>query len=318
MKGHFFSPEYRERISWILALGVSVGMIVAAFFLQGGDDLYRYYIPFVNGCLKCGYVPFYAQWFLWPLNLLPEYPYAWPIWTIVSVFGFMGLAYLTGINPFLFMVSFPFLGQIWLGQVDFLICLGLVIYLFARNPFTRGAGVILALIKPQLTAFPVLMILLLENPKSWGKLLVIPTLGFLTSVIVFGIAWPKEWIINATTELPVHVWRLSSMDVWKFGAALTPLPFLVKDRKRRLEIGLLVSSLATPFFGVYSYVTFLLLNSKWWTLVLSYVWVIGYYWYGESAMRFAWILPLFMLAVLMYEVWVLPRKVIEREGDTAP
>jgi hypothetical protein len=302
MKTYFASLSYLERISWALSLGAFAGMIVSAFFLPGGDDLYRYYLPFERGCFECGYVPYYAQWFLSPLHVLPTYPYAWPIWVIFNIVVFAVLLYWTHSKPFLFVFSFPFLGQIWLGQIDVFICLGLLIFLLAKNPYFRGLGIILALIKPQLSLLPIFLSLLLENRKAIGKLLTVPTLILLISIFVYGPGWPIDWASNAMTDLPVHVWRLASIDIWKIGLVLIPLPLLIKDQRKRLEAGLLVAALATPFFGVYSYVTFLILNSNWWTLILSYAWVVGYYWLGESAMRFAWSLPLFMLVMLMYEL----------------
>jgi len=50
-----------------------------------------------------------------------------------------------------FFLSFPFVGQIWLGQIDWLVALGLIIFVFNKNPYLRGVGIILALTKPQLT-----------------------------------------------------------------------------------------------------------------------------------------------------------------------
>lgn len=299
---------HMEKIWWVLSLSASIGIVVSAFFLPGGDDLYRYYIPFENGCSDCGYVPYYAQWFLWLVRMLPDYPYAWPVWTIINVLGFMSLAYFTGINPFLFIISFPMLGQIWLGQVDLLICMGILIFLFSKNQYIRGLGICLALTKPQLTALPIFFSLLLENPKGLAKLIAFPSLVLLMSFLIYGPEWPIAWVSNALHALPVHVWRLASIDIWKFGVLLIPVPLLIRNQRKRLEAGLLVSALATPFFGVYSYVTFLLLNTKWWTWALSYGWVIGYYWLGESAMRFAWILPLCMLLTLLFEVRVERRK----------
>jgi len=304
MRDYVAHGPHIERIWWILSLGASIGIVASALFLPGGDDLYRYYIPFENGCLDCGYVPYYAQWFLWPLHMLPDYPYAWPVWTIINVLGFMSLAYFTGINPFLFIISFPVLGRLWLGQVDLLICVGIVIFLFAKNPYIRGLGICLALTKPQLTALPIFLSLLLENPKSLARLIAIPSLVLLMSLFIYGPKWPIGWVSNALRDLPVHSWRLASMDIWRFGIFLIPVPLLLRDQRKRLEAALLVSALATPFFGVYSYVTFLLLNTKWWTWVLSYGWIIGYYWFGATAMRFAWILPLFMLLLSIYKVWV--------------
>jgi hypothetical protein len=292
---------------WLSAAGAAIGLIVASFRLPGGDDLYRYYLPFVDGCLDCGYVPYFAQWFLGPLKLLPEYPYAWPVWTAFCVIGFLTLAYLSGVNPLLLMVSFPMLGQIWLGQIDLLIGLGLVLFLLGRHPFLRGVGIILALTKPQLTVLPILFSLFLESPRVALKLLIIPSLVALSSLYVYGLDWPIHWFNNAATGLPAHVWRLASIDIWKFGVFLTPLPLWIHGKKERLLAGLLVSSLATPFYGVYSYVVFLLFEIKWWYVLLSYAWLIGFVFWKETAMRFAWILPLAMLITLVYTEWKVRR-----------
>ena len=291
----------REKIAWTQAIGAAIGVIAASFVLPGGDDLYRYYLPFEQGCLECGFVPYFAQWFLIPLRLLPGYPYAWPVWTIVCVAGFLILARRMRINPFWFMVSFPLLGQVWLGQIDVLVCAGIAIYILAKNPYCRGAGMILALTKPQLTALPILMTFLMESPKLSWKIFVLPAAVFLTSLAVYGFVWPAEWISNSIQGLPPHVWRLAAADIWKYGIFLLPAPLLIDDRRRRFQAGLLVSALATPFFGVYSYVTFLFVDVSGWIVALSYSWLLGFFWLQETAMRFAWVLPLAMLARLLYQ-----------------
>lgn len=293
----------KKKIWWVLALGACIGMMLSSFYLPGGDDLYRYYIPFVEGCLDCGFVPYFAQWFLSPLHLFPEFPYTWPALVSISLIGFLVLAYLTDVNPLLLLTSFPMLGQIWLGQIDIVVCAGLALFLFAKNPYLRGLGVALALTKPQLTGLALLFGFLLENRTLLWKLLVAPLLMFLLSLLVWGVDWPMHWISNALESLPAHVWRMASSDIWKFGVVLLPLIALFRERKKRLEAGLLVSSLATPFFGVYSYVTFLLFDSTWWTWLLSFAWVLAYYWFQESAMRFAWILPFAMFSHLVYNEW---------------
>lgn len=292
-----------QKISWIAALGAAIGLIIVSFRLPGGDDLYRYYLPFALGCLDCGYVPYFAQWFLIPLRLLPPYPLAWPLWTIICITGFLTLAYISDVNPFWLMVSFPMLGQVWLGQVDVLLGLGLVTFLFMKNPYLRGAGLMLALTKPQLTALPLLLCLLLESPRLWIKVFLIPLIIFFASLFVFGWDWLTVWFNNSAAALPVHVWRLASMDVWRFGIFLVPLPLLLQKRRERLTAGLLVSSLATPFFGVYSYVLFLLFDVKWWSVLLSYTWWMGFIFWQEQAMRLAWILPVSMLAHMMFLEW---------------
>ena len=293
----------QQKTWWIAAAGAALGLSAASFYLMGGDDLYRYYLPFAQGCLNCGYVPYFAQWFLWPLRLFPEYPFAWPVWVIFTVLGFLALAYFSGVNPFLLLISFPMLGQIWLGQIDVFICLGLIIFVSGKNPYLRGLGIALAMIKPQLTFLPVLLTLLLESPRTWLKLLTVPALLMLISFFVYGLNWPVLWVKNAMSNLPVHVWRLASMDVWRLGIFLLPVPLLIQKPKTRLLAGLLVSALATPFYGVYSYIVFLLFDVQGWTAALSYAWLFGLFYWKETAMRFAWILPLAMLIRLLYVEW---------------
>jgi hypothetical protein len=86
------------------------------------------------------------------------------------------------------------------------------------------------------------------------------------------------------------------------------VPVLFKDRRERLEVALLISSIATPFYGVYYYPTFLIFRSSWWTLLLSYAWVLLYPWLGLKALKYAWVLPVGILIDIMYGKWVKGRK----------
>jgi hypothetical protein len=285
------------KIWWFAAFGVAAGTIAATFLLPGGDDLYRYYQPFAQNCLNCGFTPYFAQWFLWLLALVP-YPWTWPLWTILSIGAFLLLARHSGVNPLWLFISFPMLGQIWLGQIDWLVCTGLLLILLARSPYLRGLGIFLALIKPQLTCITILAMLLFENRHNLLQVLLIPFLLLAISMIMYGPFWPLEWLQNARTSLPLHVWRLASASVWKYGLLLVPSPLLFKERRKRLLASLLVSTIATPFFGVYSYVTFLLFSASGWAAAFSFAWVLAYPIFQKQAMQFASILPLFLLFTL--------------------
>jgi hypothetical protein len=229
---------------------------------------------------------------------------------IVSVAGFLVLVHFSGINPLLLFISFPMLGQIWLGQVDVLVAIGLAMFLFSKNPYWRGVGMIIALSKPQLTAFPLLICLFLDSPRAIMKIMLAPVLVLLVSMFSFGWNWWGQWLENGVNGLPVHVWRLASLDVWRFGVFLAPIPLFFQEKRKRLVSGLLVSALGTPFYGVYSYVLFLLFDVKWWSVLLSYLWLGAYVFWQESAMRLAWILPLGMLFDLVY-IELMDRKTTE-------
>lgn len=289
-----------SKISWIIAVEIALITFIASFFLPGGDDFYRYYYPFANGCLNCAFVPYYARWIFWPLSLLPP-RIAWPTWTLLSTVGFIVLCRFTKVNPAIVLLSFPAFGQFWLGQVDIIIAIGLVLGVLASNPYLRGIGLLLALVKPQITGLAVLVLLYSQPRREIIKVLLPSFLTILVSLAVYGIFWPIHWLMHSWQNLPVHVWRLASLDISRYGFVLFFLPFLFKSVHSRFKAGLVVSAIATPFFGVYSYLVFLIFGMPWWSLLLSYAWILMYPLYGKESMRFAWILPIAMLGNLLIQ-----------------
>ncbi len=288
----------RNKLKWLIAIEIAVVMVTASFFLPGGDDIHRYYRLFAQGCLDCGFTPYYSYWILYPLQFIPP-DLLYPIWTMVTVTGLLILCYFTDINPALMLLTFPTFGQVWLGQIDILICLGLTLALLGKKPYLRGVGITLALIKPQYAA--VAVIYLLTKEKQRVKTLLIPAAVFTLSLVVFGITWPIEWIQHSISNLPPHVWRLAAHDTWWLGVLLLWVPFLFEDRRERFEVGTIVSALSSPFIGVYSYIIFLLFNlKKWWFVPLSFAWYLAFPFMQEYGMRFAWVLPVGMLGQILY------------------
>lgn len=295
-----FSKYNWNKIGWICAIEGGAIIVIASFFLPGGDDLYRFYLPFANGCLDCGFVPYFAQWVLWPLSLLPP-SLVWPVWTFISVVGLLSLCWYTKVNPAIVILSFPAMGQFWLGQIDVLVATGLVIGLLGTNPYLRGIGVLLALVKPQVAGFAILILLVYQPRQEIIKVMMIPFAAMIVSVLVYGFTWPIEWLANSLDNLPVHVWRLASMDVWHYGIIFLLTVFVFSPLRPRFEATLVLSALATPFFGVYSYLVFLIFCAPWWSLPLSYAWFVMYPLLGEASMRFAWVLPVGLWGYLLFK-----------------
>ncbi len=290
---------HKLKLEWVVAVEVSAIVVFSTFFLPGGEDLYRYYLPFAHGCLNCGFVPYYARWILWPLSSLPP-QLAWTVWTIISVFGFVILCWITKSNPAVLLLSFPAMGQFWLGQVDIIVAVGLVIGLLATNPYLRGIGIVLALVKPQLTWLAVLT-LLITRPRHdlWKSLLPLFVMAA-ASLWVYGWSWPMQWIANAVSNLPSHVWRLAAMDFWKFGILLVIILSLFGLFRLRFETALALGAIVTPFFSVYSYVLFFVFQPPWWALPLSYAWLLSYPILGKSSMRLAWVVPVGLLGYYIH------------------
>jgi len=282
-----------KKLSWVIAIEAGVIIVIASFFFPKSDyyysDFYRYYLPFANGCLKCGFTPYFAQWLLWPLTLVQP-ALAYPLWTAISVAGFIILCRYTGANPAVVILSFAAMGQFWLGQIDIIIAVGLALALLAPSPYARGLGLVLALVKPQISALPVLMLLLGQPRREIVKVLAAPLVVLTVSLAVYGPTWPLAWLSNSL-GLPAHYWRLAASDVWPYGLILIVTPFVFRAMRARLESSLMVSALSTPFFSVYSYVTFIVFRAPWWVLPLSYSWLLLYPWLGQPALRAAWIVP---------------------------
>lgn len=299
-----------KKLSWVIAIEIAIILAVSTFFLPGGADLYIFYYPFAQGCLDCAFVPYYTYWLLWPLGMLPAV-LAWPLVTIAAVLVMLLVLRHTKVNPMLVYLSFPFLAQMWLGQIDFIEIGGLAIALLAANPYLRGLGIVLALTKPQVAGLAVLFLLTKEKWKDIPKALAVPMAVLVISMVVYGPLWPLEWFSNAEGKIPLDVYRYASDMIWPLGLALVWTPLLFKDRRTRFEAALLVTSIASPLYGVYYYTAFLAFRSYWWTTLLSYAWALLYPWMGASAMKFAWVLPVGMLVHMGVEEWGRRRKVGE-------
>jgi hypothetical protein len=292
--------QHLETIWWLAAFSVAAGLMIATFLLPGGGDLYEYYQPFEYGCLNCGYVPPFAQWFLLPL-LVPA-PFTWPVWTLVSTIGFLVIARRTKVNPFLLMVSLPMLAQLWGGQIDIIIVAGLLLLLRERSPYVRGLGVVMALVKPQLSFLALFFLLLQEKRQTLWKILLPPLLLLGLSFVFYGTRWPLTWLQNAVT-LPPHPRRQASADIWPLGIFLIWVPLLFRQPDRRFIASLLLGSISTPFLSLYSYVIFLVFHLPLWAVPVSYAWLLFLPWFGVEANRFAWILPLSILfSLILHEL----------------
>ena len=282
------------RVSWVAAGGAVVGLFVAALTLPGGNDLFLFYLPFAQGCLTCGYVPYFAAFTLWPLAFLPS-GMEWPFLVLASALGWLGLCYALKVNPLVILLAFPMLGELWLGQVDLVLAAGIVLALLSKNPYVRGVGIAMAAVKPQVTWLVILA--LLWRDTQWKKMLVAPMAMGLASLAVFGPTWPLEWL-RSSGGLPVHTWRIASMAIWPLGATLVWLPFVIGDRRERIGLAAIVGSIATPFVGVYTYsIPLMLGNYPWWVVLVSYVWLLARPFAGNFDMGFAWILPVTLLVL---------------------
>lgn len=278
-----------------VAIEVIILMVGGALVLPGGEDLYRFYLPIAQG--EHGYNPWFASWILFPIQFVPI-RYLWAVWVMFTGVTVFWASEHLHINSTFVLLAFPTMGQVWLGQTDAILMLGLLLALLAPSPYLRGFGLLLAAIKPQVTA-PAILVLLWCDQARW-KTLIAPAIVLLLSLGVWGIDWPVRWWLSRDIYAPLPVWGYAA--VFPYGLAAFLAIFLVKDVRRKVTAALLATALGVPAFGIYSHVVFMIFISPWWALPLSYAWVVAYPWYGNTALRFAGVLPLGLLIYLLWPV----------------
>jgi len=282
-----------------VTLEIVLLVTIATFFLPGGDDLYRFYLPFAEGCLDCGFAPYHTSLLLWPLTLIPP-RLLWPAWSLLTMLAIVWASHRFNSNGLVALLTFSAFGQIWLGQIDGLLVVGLALALTATNSYLRGVGLLLASVKPHV-AGPAISVILWHEARQaraipW-KILAAPGLGLLVSLGLWGWDWPWRWLL-ARNEPPLHVWRLASL--FPYGLMAFGAIFLLHGKRKQVQAALLASALGMPFYGAYSYVVFLIFLIPWWSVPVSYTWLLGYPWLGNRALQLAWLLP---LSLLIYLVW---------------
>jgi hypothetical protein len=208
------------------------------------------------------------------------------------------------------MLAFPTMGMFWLGQVDALVMVGVVLALTGRNPYLRGAGLLLASIKPHVSGIALLLILIGDRQR-W-KMLIVPAAVLLLSFAVWGIDWPLRFVAGIPEPEP-PAWDFGSL--FPVGLVAFGAIFLVREPRQRVAASLLAAALGAPWYGVYSGVTYLPFFSTWLALPLGYAWVLAFPLLGNSALRFTWLLPLGLLVVL---IWPELRRLQTRKQKPPP
>jgi|GEM_PF-817699 len=290
-----FASLKRPSLQTAIAIEIILVASAAAFFLPGGDDLYRFYLPFAQGCLECGFNPWYASWVLFPITLVPL-RLLWPLWVLLTLSGLFWTCRRMEVNPIPVMLAFPVMGLAWLGQVEVVIAVGLMLALLSPSPSLRGAGLVLAMIKPQVAGAAVLVLIVYDR-EHW-KTLIVPALIAALSMLVWGIDWPLRWFNQRDLTAALPVWGTAAL--YPYGLIAFGAVLLVKGVREKVTAALLASALAFPWFGVYSYSVFLPLIAPWWALPVSYAWLLAYPAMQHLSMKFAWVLP---LSLLVYLVW---------------
>ena len=306
--------RYVKRNQWIIALELGILAAIATLFMEGDNDLSFYYQTFARGCLECGYVPYFAYWFLWPLGLV-SHKVAYFLIILFDTGVILAITYRRKSNPLVVMLSFPAMALLWVGQIDALIALGLALAfgLFTQNNQWRGLGLVMAFIKPQISLLAAI-VLFWQSPRKFLKLLPVPIVAAIASFIQFGLDWPLKWLQQAQS-LPTHEYRQTAQMLFPYSLVFLLTPFFMKNKDRQLQAAL-VASAFLPQYSIYSYTVFIvfLKPAYWWVVPLSFAWLLAYPWLGEQSHLVEIILPFVVLGSLIVQSY---RERLKERGAAA-
>jgi hypothetical protein len=162
--------------------------LIIPFIPRSGEDFRTFYQPLARGCLECGYNPPHASLILKPLAFIP-----WSLWPALTLLLLLWSTRRLSGDPLKLLLAFPTVGLLGLGQVEGVLAAGLALAL--TTPL-QGVGLVLLTVKPQVTG-PLMLWVIWRNPRA----AVLPGLFLLITLLVFGPAWPLDWLFHGQRPL---------------------------------------------------------------------------------------------------------------------
>lgn len=211
------------------------------------------------------WLPAYGLWILAPFVAMPFWA-GLISWNLVNAGGLSLLASKFQANLWLVSLSFPVIYLFGNGQIGGVIAGGLALAL-SQNPLLAGLGLIIASIKPQIAALPIIAILLARRDI---RLLIVPALVLVASILIHG-PWPLDWFLALFDDGPGLSQTGWNIGLW-FPVSLLAL-FFIRD----FRSALLLSPVISPYYAFYSLaVPSTVFKSKWsfaavWAVALVYV-----------------------------------------------
>jgi hypothetical protein len=211
--------------------------------------------------------PYWARWLFSLLTVVPE-----PVAFLGLSLACTALLYLAvrvfGGEHWMVFTSFAFAWTLYYGQIDGLVVGGLAFAWWAlrrRLSVLIGAGLILASIKPQLSA-PLALAIWWWSPSRL-KALIVPAVIAGISFLQWGW-WVPDWLqrLGGTYDLVglsrnISLWPLVGPWIWLIWPAIFWLPL---PRPRKLMAIAAGTALTAPYFPLPSAILFLSMPIPWW------------------------------------------------------
>ena len=294
---------------YVILFGIAVGYSISAYFLEGGFDALVFYLkpPFPETT-----TPAWVYLFTYPLSFL-GWPLGWSMLTFISVITVGTASILWGNkNWWIPLLSTPLIWNIWLGQIEFLAVLGLLITgLFYQKKIPSvwlGLSWLVLITKPHVGLGILLFQLILVVKKELElKDLIPPILLFCSlflATILFWPDWIQNWITTLRTFRPDKGWWDAS--IWPFGLLALPVAiYFSRDQEPLKKVRMLSSAslLASPYFALYHSTTLMVLTDN--ILAFGIAWALLLIGNGlpDKWMRWGWILPLSIFVIDLYRVY---------------
>ena len=235
--------------------------------------------------------PYPLYWFIYPFAILPE-DIGYILWNLGNAICFiLAIRYW---RSDLLAFSF-FIGVFWTfygGQIEGFMC-GALVLIMLPNPWLAGLGITFLSLKPQTGLFPILFVLL--HRKDW-KLLVVPTIVYLTSFVTWGW-WIPKWLDALRPIKNVGPFLASNVSLYPYGLIFV---IILWRYRSSLKIWMLAQSLIMPYSPIYSLApVFTLASPPVWVNIL--IWI--FYLITEKHIALSFFGFVFPLAFLIVEIW---------------
>jgi len=248
----------------------------------------------------------------YPISLF-GWPFSLSVLTFISIIA-VGMAAITWGNENWWIVLFspPLIWNIWLGQIEFLPSIGLIImYLFYKKKISSlwlGISWLVLITKPHV-GFGILSIQLLWilNKEMKIRELTKPIILFCSIIFLTYIFWPNwiiDWANTMQTFRPNKSWWDAS--IWPYGLIIFPIALYVSRKEKVLVKARILSSaslLASPYFALYHCTTLFSLTDSLFAFIVSWVVVILGRVVTENWMKWSWLVPLSVLLIDFFRIY---------------
>ena len=280
-----------QPIANIVGIFLILCTAVIAPFYGGWDYLEAFRKETLSGIYDYTYNPLPAYWFFYLFAILPPIT-GYFVWNLVNAVGFIYALNKWKTNMTAFAISLMSFWNFFGGQFEGVLVAAIVIALTA-NPWLAGIGVFILTFKPQVGAIVILFALI--KRRDW-RILVIPAWMYLLSFVLYGW-WVPDWLARLWAANEITKFGNTNISMYPVGILFLTLIFRYRDS---LKIWMLTTSLAMPYYPVYSLSSYFSMEApSWWISVGIWIFYIIPSTFPHLAFitQYAYLIPLLLITI---------------------